>query len=264
VAYLIAQLSDCHVVEPGRLLNGAVDTTAHLAEAVRVTAALKPDLVLVTGDLVDGGRPEQYDHLRSLLAPLADRLVLVPGNHDDRANLVAAFPAIAPDHGRDRLDGVREGPVRLVWLDTLRAGEPGGRLDGEQLQWLDRTLAERPDHPTVLALHHPPFVTGIHHMDLMGLHGPDATALASVVGRHPQVERVVCGHLHRSITRRWAGTTAMTVPSTCHAVALDLDPDGPAAWTREPPMVTVHRWSAGDGLVTHLRPVGPYAATPFG
>jgi 3',5'-cyclic-AMP phosphodiesterase len=254
--FVVAQLSDTHIVERGRLLNGAVDTARHLAEAVELVEGLAPDVVLVTGDLVDSGRPEQYEHLRALLSPLTAPTVVLPGNHDHRGNLLAAFPDLAPRHGRDRLDGSRDGPVRLVWLDTLRPGEAGGRLDGEQLEWLDAVLAAQPAAPTVVALHHPPFVTGIAHMDAMGLQPGDATALGVVVGRHPQVERVVCGHLHRSITRRWAGTVAMTVPSTCHAVALDLEPGGPAAWTREPPMVTLHRWTAADGLVTHLRVVG--------
>lgn len=261
--FVVAQLSDSHVVEPGRLLNGAVDTARHLAEAVALVETLAPDVVLVTGDLVDAGRPEQYAHLRELLAPLTVPTVVLPGNHDDRANLLAAFPALAPRHGRDRLDGSRDGPVRLVWLDTLRQGEAGGRLDGEQLEWLDGTLAEQPAAPTLVALHHPPFATGIGHMDAMGLDRHDATAFGAVVERHPQVERVVCGHLHRSITRRWHGTVAMTVPSTCHAVALDLDPDGPAAWNREPPMVTLHRWTPEDGLVTHLRVVGDHETRTF-
>jgi 3',5'-cyclic AMP phosphodiesterase CpdA len=100
-------------------------------------------------------------------------------------------------------------------------------------------------------------------MDAMGLHAPDAEAFGDVVARHPQVERVVCGHLHRAITKRWRGTVTMTVPSSCHAVALDFDPDGPPAWTLEPPMVTVHRWTPADGLVTHLRPIGNHPSQPF-
>jgi 3',5'-cyclic AMP phosphodiesterase CpdA len=153
--------------------------------------------------------------------------------------------------------------VRLVWLDSLRAGAPGGRLDEEQLAWLDATLAAAPDQPTVVAVHHPPFLTGIGHMDAMGMNPHDADAFGDVVARHRQVERVVCGHLHRSITRRWRGTVAMTVPSSCHAVALDLEPGGPGAWIREPPMVTLHRWTETEGLVTHLRVIGDFESHAF-
>ena len=148
-------------------------------------------------------------------------------------------------------------------LDSLLPGEPGGRLDADQLAWLDAVLAAAPAAPTLVALHHPPFVTGIAHMDAMALASADAEALGAVIERHPQVERVLCGHLHRSISRRWRGTIAQIAPSVAHAVALDLRPDGPAAWTREPPGMLLHWWRPDAGLVTHLQPVGPFARTLF-
>src|SRR4029077_13064011 len=68
----IAQVSDLHIVEPGQLCGDRVDTAAVVRAAVAHLNALvpTPDLVLLTGDLVDNARPAQYDHLRSLLAPL--------------------------------------------------------------------------------------------------------------------------------------------------------------------------------------------------
>lgn len=106
---------------------------------------------------------------------------------------------------------------------------------------------------------------GHGHMDAMGLAPTAAAGLAEVVGRHPQVERVTCGHLHRSITRRFAGTVAMTVPSCAHAVALDLRDGTPeGASDLEPPAVTLHQWHPERGLVTHLLPIGDFPATAFG
>ena len=84
-----------------------------------------------------------------------------------------------------------EGPLRIVTLDSSRYPEPGGSLDPEQLEWLDRTLARRPDQPTVVAVHHPPFATGIAHMDTMALDAASAAGLAAVIAGHPQVERVL-------------------------------------------------------------------------
>jgi len=98
-----------------------------------------------------------------------------------------------------------------------------GELCAERLAWLDATLRRRPQSPTLLMMHHPPFVTGIGHMDRVGLAGIDG--LAAVIARHPQVERLIAGHLHRAITVRFAGTVATTCPSPAHQVALDLDPD---------------------------------------
>ena len=253
---LLAQLSDSHILEPGEVLCGVVDTAALLAAAVAHVNTLdpQPDLILVTGDLVNDGRPAQYAHLRQLLAPLGAPLVLVPGNHDDGAALIAEFP------GQSRRAVHDLGPLRLVVLDSLVAGEPGGRIGDEQLGWLDAVLAADRHRPVLVAVHHPPFLTGIAHMDGMGLE--DGTAFGEVIGRHPQVERVLCGHLHRPIQVRWRGTLALTAPSVAHQLSLDLRPDGAATFSFEPPAILLHWWRPDAGLVTHQsyvdRFAGPY------
>ena len=169
------QLSDPHIVDEGDLLLGLIDTATFLREAVEHVNRLAPppDLVLVTGDLVNEGRPEEYDHLRRLLEPLRAPYHLMPGNHDLSDVLRAAFPDHV--HGTDgRADGVIEGPVRIITLDSSRYPEPGGSLDADQLLWLGQTLAAVPDQPAIVAVHHPPFATGIQHMDTMALDAASA------------------------------------------------------------------------------------------
>jgi Icc protein len=261
---LLVQLSDPHIVGRHETLLGGIDTTAFLRDAVHHLNVMDPipDLVLITGDLVNDGGAAQYEHLAELLDPLVAPLHLMPGNHDRNDHLVAAFPDRV--HLRDgRADGVIEGPLRIVTLDSGRFPEAGGSLDPEQLTWLADVLAAAPSAPTVVALHHPPFVTGIRHMDAMGLSAAATEGLAAVIVQHPQVERVLCGHLHRSIVHRFAGTVAMTAPSTAHALELDLT-DGPPAWTHEPPAVLLHRWDPVDGLVTHLEVIGDHRPVTFG
>lgn len=262
---LIAQISDTHIKPEGRLAYRHVDTAAFLARCVEHLRALRPppDVVLATGDLVDGGRPEEYRRLRELLAPLPMPVFLVPGNHDDRDALRAAFRdhGYLPAHGF--LHYVVEGyPARLIGLDTVVPGEGGGWMCEERLAWLAARLAEAPDRPTVLFMHHPPFWTGIGHMDRLGLR--NAEALAAVVRNHPQVEGVLCGHLHRPIHVRWAGTVATTAPSPAHQVMLDLREDAPSAFTLEPPACLLHLWRPGVGLVSHLSYIGSFAGPyPF-
>jgi len=258
--WLCAHISDLHVVAPGELAGGAVDTLPFLVAAVDQLNRLdpRPDLVIATGDLVDEGRADQYRQLAATVAALEAPLRLVPGNHDDRDQLRAAFP----DHdylGRGpTVDYVVDGPVRLVVLDSLVPGAPGGRLTRRQLDWLDAALAAEPERPAIVALHHPPFPTGIGHMDRMALDDLSSRRLADVVGRHPNVERVVCGHLHRTISRRFAGSVAATVPSVAHAVTLELRPGGPPAWTLEPPAITLYLWRPDLGLIAHQLPIGTF------
>ena len=263
-SYLVAQISDFHIVEKGATLSGGIDTAEYLRAAVAHVNGLTPapDLVLATGDLVNDGGSDQYEHLAELLAPLRPPVFLLPGNHDDRDVMRGTLAGHAELGTTGYVDYAIDGPVRVVAIDTARPGEPGGRIDADQLTGLDVTLAAEPGTPTIVAMHHPPFLTGITHMDTMGLDPADAGALGEVIARHPQVERVQSGHLHRSITRRWHGTIAAAVPGVAHAVHLDLA-GGPPAWNREPPACTLHWWTPDTGLVTHVQTIGSYEATPY-
>ena len=256
---LIAQITDTHIKEEGALAYGRVDTAGFLARAVDHILHLesRPDMVLGTGDLVDGGTAREYAHLRHLLAPLPMPVYLIPGNHDDRDALRAAF-ADRPYMPREGFIQyvVHADGVRLIAVDTLLPGQPGGRVDAERVAWLDARLGEARTTPTIIFMHHPPFRTAIEYMDDIGLEGADA--MAEVVRRHPQVERVVCGHLHRSIQARWAGTLALTAPATAHQVGLDLRHAAGLSFTLEPPGYALHLWRPELGLVTHVASVGDF------
>jgi len=114
----------------------------------------------------------------------------------------------------------------------------------------------------VVALHHPPFATGIGHLDQAALRGDDASKLAALLRGHANVERVVCGHVHRPIHLRFGGTIASSAPSVAHQVVLDLRADAPSAFNLEPPAFALHHWEPGVGLVSHHAYVdsfdGPY------
>lgn len=257
---IIVQITDTHIKPPGRLAYRRVDTAPFLERAVAAILALtpRPDVILATGDLVDAGDAEEYARLLGLLRPLDIPLFAVPGNHDERAGLAKAFPDLAARVGGSRFFHytVEDWPVRLIAMDTVLPGSGAGEVCAERLGWLDARLAEQPDRPTIIFQHHPPFDTGIGHMDRLGLSG--AEAMAAVVRRHPQVERVLCGHLHRPIQVRWAGTIASTAPSTAHQVALDLRDDAPSAFVMEPPGYQIHMWRADTGVVSHTAMVGDY------
>ncbi|HEX3864338.1 MAG TPA: phosphodiesterase [Stellaceae bacterium] len=261
---IVAQLSDLHIVPPGQLLYDRVDTAAFLSRAVTEINALDPlpDIVVITGDLVERGAPAEYAHLRQLIAPLLMPVFVITGNHDNRAALRDAFGGDGYLPAEGFLHYTVEGyPVRLIALDTLVPDHHRGRLCAARLEWLDRTLAEMPDTPTLVLMHHPPFVTGIDFMDRFGMEG--TAGLAAVIGRHGHVERILCGHLHRAIDRRFAGTIAGTAPSTAHQIRLNLNADAPLRFMFEPPGYQLHIWN-DTGLVTHTAVIGDWAGPyPF-
>ncbi len=256
---LLAQISDMHVKVPGNPLYGRIDTPAFLERAVAHLAALdpRPDLVIATGDLVESGSVEEYRTLRDLLAPLAMPVYLIPGNHDRRDGLRAVFGdrAWLPASGFVHY-AFDAGPLRMVGLDTLVEGKGHGALCAERLDWLEARLGES-DRPTILFMHHPPFACGIEAFDAMRLNEGEER-LAAMVGRHRHVERVLCGHVHRPIQVRWAGTLASIAPSTAHQAALDLREKAPMSLAMEPPGVVLHLWQPGLGLVSHLSPIGTW------
>jgi Icc protein len=263
---LIAQISDMHIKANGRLAYGIVDTAGMLRDCIHHILDLptQPDLILLSGDLVDYGHPEEYALLQELLAPLRMPMYLVAGNHDERTVLRRAFTGHQFDYlantGEFLQYAVDLGAIRLLVLDTVVPHKGRGALCVQRLNWLDERLAED-TRPTVIAMHHPPFATGIAHMDAIGLEGADE--LEKVLLKYTHVERVLCGHLHRSIQCRFAGTVASTCPSPAHQVALDLRADAPDCFVMEPPGYQLHHWHAGR-LVTHTCVVGQHAGPyPF-
>jgi len=256
---IIAQISDLHIGRPGALAYGQFDTAQRLARCIDnlIQRRPAPDVVLATGDLVDGGSEEEYRRLRELLAPLSMPVYLIPGNHDDRDALRSAFA----DHAYLGLIGepacycVAGHPVRLIALDTTVAGETGGALDHRQIDWLEEQLAAAPHEPALIFMHHPPFKTGIARMDEIGLDETSAAHLAAVVSRHAQIALLTCGHVHRAIQARWHGAIASVCPSATFQYGLNLDGPGLEPSPDEPPAYQLHCWN-GIELVTHTVAVG--------
>lgn len=257
---LIAQLTDTHIKPKNRLAYNKVDTANMLQQAIDHLQQLaqQPDLVVITGDLVDQGSLEEYEHLKEILAPLQQPLLLVPGNHDDRDVMQQAFGDLLkkPAPGFWQFCHQESNwPLRIIGLDTVAPGESGGLLCQDRLDWLDAVLAEDQHKPTLIMMHHPPFVTGIGHMDDIGLRGREA--FADVVRQYSNIELIICGHLHRNIRSTVGGRAVMTGHSSAHTVQLDIATDAQPMFKMEPPGYLLHWWS-GEGVVTHHVVIGDF------
>ncbi|MFC5749150.1 phosphodiesterase [Actinomadura rugatobispora] len=262
---IIAQLSDIHIAA-GR--GGAVDDDSGPVRSLRAAVSsllslpARPDAVVLTGDLADSGLPVEYARLHALLSPLPMAVYPMPGNHDDRDALRAAFT----DHPAVTASGVLpQAPVqyavdvagvRLVCCDTTVPGAPYGAMDADRLAWLDATLAAAPDTPTIVATHHPPYPIGIRFIDDMRFTEPEG--FAEIIGRHGQVVRLISGHVHRGSVGVLAGRVSTTCPSTYRQLFLDLTRPGRAAVTGEPAGFAVHLVTDEGDATTHFVPTGNY------
>lgn len=257
---LIAHLSDPHLQPPGKLYKGLVDSNAMFEAAIRHLQALdpQPDLVLLTGDIVEAGTDAEYDTAVEMLSRIRQPVLAIPGNHDDRETFrrrLGQLSGLAPS-GPLHLAAGDFGPVRILGVDVTVPGAHHGDMDDAACVWLQARLDEEPDRATIIMLHQPPFDSGIPYIDQYNCRNGDR--LAAIVSRHPRVERILCGHIHRHMQLRFGSTMLITAPSTTTAIALGLRDDAEPASFIEPPAMLLHHWRPHAGLITHLVPIGSF------
>jgi len=257
---IIAQITDLHLRTDGRRLKGLVDSEARLDAAITHLNALspRPDLVLATGDLANKAHTQDYVALRRAFDRLEMPSYVIPGNHDDRAMLRDIFADMGylPESGPFLHYVIEDYPLRLIGLDTMHPGSDGGEFCAERRAWLDDRLTEQQERPTLIFMHHPPFETRIGYMDKLAFIG--AAELEAVVARHPQVLRVIAGHMHRDITVAWGGTIATVASSLVFQMALDLAPGAPSAFVLEPPAANIYYYHPGQGIIQHRSVIGDF------
>lgn len=260
----IAQITDLHIT------NGS-QPVDHVRNAARLRTVLKsiyqmkprPAAILATGDLVDMGASDEYEELKQILASCEIPIYFGIGNHDARSTFRAAFPATPVDENGFVQYAFMLGDLRVVVCDTLEGKEHGGFCE-KRAAWLKRTLAEAPDTPTLLALHHPPIASGIVWMDEPA-DAPWKIRLADVIRGQSQIKGIVCGHMHRSFSGLFAGHLVQVSTATSIQLALDLSPidlrvpDHRELLTERAPGFTLLMWDKG-ALVMHACPAGDFPA----
>lgn len=142
----LVHLSDLHL--------GATPAAGHALSAA-IGAVPADALVVVTGDLTDGGRRSELACFERLAAPVAGRLVVVPGNHDRCGDDVGATLMAGA-----RVDVVERDGWAVVRVDSTAphnriAWLSHGRLCELVIRQVDDALAALPTgHLAVVALHH--------------------------------------------------------------------------------------------------------------
>lgn len=255
---LIAHLTDTHICPPGEQITGRGDATARLALCIDELNALRPrpTAAVLTGDLTEYGREDEYAELRRLLNGLSVPYFLLPGNHD----ATAAMRRVFKDH--DYLFGdetfmhyaIGDFSVRLIALDTRVPGQSGGLLCQTRLDWLQRRLDEEPHRATLMLMHHPPIDVGIPHMDAIRCHNVDG--LSHILGQHPQVRHILCGHVHRMVHSSLNGIAVTVGPSTSHAVQLDFEADSELPLVPDPPAFCLLNVTDAGATAVHVNYIG--------
>lgn len=254
----IAHLSDSHLTtvpvadEPALGLERALDRVLALAP--------RPDCVVITGDLTDGGHPEEYAALHAILRRCRIPVHLVVGNHDNPVALAEEFGGTPCLGGGSAANYIVDYPdATIVVLDSRVPGRPEGILGAGRLMWLDEELSKRTDVPAFVCVHHPPVPVGIPYLDSMRL--TDGDALGAVIKQHPHVARVLCGHVHRPVSVPFGGSLVTIAPSTYRQSMLRMHDNDPPGYLAEPTGFLLHLADGGQ-TVTHLVSVGYAAGVP--
>lgn len=256
---IIAQITDSHVAVRETPVDKRFATAKHLEQAVTHLMLLpkQPDIVIVTGDCAESGSIPEYELFRQLLQPLDMPVYVIPGNHDNRENLHQVFGDQGDRHDQDFMQYVVEaGAVRLIALDTVTQGRDRGELCHQRLAWLEERLNENRSSPTILFQHHPPFPIGIPLLDRGGF--GEVEAFGRLVESHPNIERIMAGHVHCHVMRRFHGTMAVACPSTAHQIHVDLRQQKGLSMAMTPPVALLHFWTEQTGLLTYTSSIGDY------
>ena len=214
---LLIQITDTHILPPGEILYDEVDTTLHLAKTVRQINRMHPlpDVVIITGDLVEHGDKAGYQHFLELIKPLKMPCYVLPGNHDNPQVMTEAFAGTSNFPTKDSTFqyAVEDLPFRILALNSRSDGTELPEFDEHRLSWLKKEL-DQSDKPTLIALHHPPMTTGIELIDMGGSEW--FQGIKSAVAETNHVKLVICGHCHTDLCGRIGQVPVYMAPATAH------------------------------------------------
>lgn len=211
-----------------RFQTGLTHALAHHGDAARL---------IIMGDLTHEGTAAQYARLSPLLRDLPMPVTLMPGNHDRREPLVAAFPDQPLTDAGYVQQVIDIGEERLITLDTLdgppyRDGYHAGWLCEERLAWLRRALDTAQGRRVTIYMHHPPMRTGFDGMDDIMLR--NAEAFYALLALYPNVAHIFAGHVHRTISGSQNGIGFTIYKSPCHQMPMMLGAPGSEQSNAEP------------------------------
>ena len=237
MATKLIHITDLHLVAPGETLWG-------LAPDERAKGCFDDisrwhgdaDFCVITGDLADKGEPAAYAWLAERLRDFPLQTFVMIGNHDNRSELLHAFPDAGPDRDGFVQTTHTTEDGQFLFLDTFKGEGSAGQYCSKRQRWLSDQLDAAGDQPVWIFMHHPPCDVGVPYMDRIKL--DEADAFAEIVAGRSNIRHIFFGHVHRAAYLNWRGITCTTLPGTSHQVPLVRDSVG-THYSVEPAMYGV-------------------------
>jgi 3',5'-cyclic AMP phosphodiesterase CpdA len=235
----LIQLSDLHLVPPGKLTSKVLDTNAILEETINEILR-KQDYfgqiegLLVTGDISDDGSRDSYLSAYEKLIKLNVPILVIPGNHDLRKPMREVFNEhVEFSINSSQFDWVfKYEETVIIGLDTLVEGENFGFLEKTSLEFLSNQLSIHNGSDIILLIHHPPINTGIYFMDKIGL--KNSSELSECLKATSRPVRILCGHVHGVYHGLLGIHPVVSAPSVCSAFEFNRKKFAPVGFNRGP------------------------------
>jgi 3',5'-cyclic AMP phosphodiesterase CpdA len=235
----LIQLSDLHLVSPGKLTSKVLDTNAILEETINEILSKKDyfgqiDGLVVTGDISDDGSMESYLSAYEKLSKLNVPILVIPGNHDLRDPMRKVFHEnVQFSKNSSQFDWVfKFDETLIIGLDTLVEGENFGFLEEKSLDFLSHQLSNNSGSDLVLLIHHPPIKTGIYFMDQIGL--TNSSDLSECLKATNRPIKILCGHVHGVYHGLLGIHPVVSAPSICSAFEFNRQEFAPVGFNKGP------------------------------
>ena len=244
----ILQLTDLHIFANENETLQGIDTRESLRNVIAAIQRNQEefDLLVITGDHTHDELAESYEFVREQIEPWIDRVLQVPGNHDDRSIMRQIFGDRIQSHAPEFITfSHRISGWQLLGIDSHIPEQVPGRIDDAQLDWIRAELNAARDIPTVIFMHHPPVAVNSVWMDKIGLQNP--ASFQQLIQNSPQVKLIVCGHVHHEFRSTLGQAAVLASPST----GLQFDPtgDSPKFAVKDSPGYSVFEFTADEWSV---------------
>lgn len=209
-AFTLVQITDphLHANAEGTLLGMNTESSLKLIVERVQDEVDHIDLLLATGDIAQDSSVGAYQNFIEFVKPLNAPMRWVPGNHDNRENMVQA--ALGTNFAEPI---VEMGDWVIVMLDSIVPERVYGTLDGDQLDLLRHAVSKYADKHMLVALHHHPVQMDSQWIDRIGVRNKDE--LNAILSGASNIRAVVCGHVHQDSDQIVNGIRYLSTPSTC-------------------------------------------------
>lgn len=221
---LIAQISDSHISLPAEAGDNRIEDLRRYVTYLN-NLEDRPGLVVHSGDISHNGTREEYQAALIVLQQLNAALFVMAGNRDNREVLRDVFADHLPDNCHPEFIQymTEQEDNCLLMLDTVSVETNKGQLCDERLTHLAGMLDQADGKPVTIFMHHPTFEITESRYPFQFEDRENADAFATLVGQHPNIRSVRCGHTHRNAKGNISGTKAITIPSIAEDLRLGDD-----------------------------------------